>query len=197
MRKNHYFRITLFYIVILGGVFACTASSYGNPPRNLQESDLIGIWEVQYDNNSIDKLIIREDGTYKQQYQNMDTNYVFESGWSPFWIEKISDGRVYIHFEGARYYSSGERIAELDGMGDPCPTDTPNCISGNSPRRFYDPYGKDDVEMVKELVLTIRVDSDGNIVFHHLWTSIDRGFAIFGGQADIFRRIDDQNPSEN
>ena len=196
MRKYLVSLLAPLLLVILGWIWGCKAN-FGNLPRDLEESDLVGVWEASYGRNRTDRLIIKEDGTYKQTFEDRETNYAFETDWNPWRLEELPDGRVYIHFDEGRYYPAGVRIAELDGMGDPCPTNLPDCISGNNPRPFYDPYTKDSIEMLKQLVLTIRVDSRGEPFFHHMWTSTDRGFALLGGRTDVYRRIDDHIPVEN
>jgi hypothetical protein len=191
MRRILLFLLAPILIISLVGI-SCTASDYKNPPLSLQESDLLGLWETHYGQHQTDSLILRDDGTYKQTFTN--TDYTFETDWNQWWLDYFPDGRVYIHFDQGRYYLYGIRIAELDGLGDPCPIDFPDCYWGNHPRIFYDPYAKEGVEMPNELVLTIRVDTQGEIIFHHMWVSSDQGFAIIGGQSELFRRVENLDP---
>lgn len=169
------------------------APSYSNPKQPLQGMDLAGVWETKYGKNEVDRITIREDGTFKQTYQDSQTDYKFETPWNSWWLEYLPDGNMYIHLEGGRNYSAGIRKAELDGMMEPCPTEQPNCGRNNLARAFWDPYTGKGVEMPGELLLTVRVDSSGNLIFHHMSTSPDGGFAIIGGEADIFRRIESDN----
>jgi hypothetical protein len=183
MKKDAFFVIGIL-ILISTGIVAC-APSYKNPPQSLQKSDLVGTWQTKYRKNEVDTITIRENGTYQQKYINKDINYVFETGSRSWWLENRPDGSIYAHFSGGRYYLEGIETAEMDGKNIFCSSPSHDC----NPWQFYDPYANVDIEMVNELVLTIRVDTRGEIVFHHLWTSSDRGFAIIGGETEIFRRV--------
>jgi hypothetical protein len=183
------FVLGISMIMISIGVTACSPK-YTNPPQSLQDLDLVGTWQTSYEEGRVDTIIIEANGIYRQKYIDKNTNYVYETDWNSWRIENNPNGSIYIHFSGGRYYLAGIRIAELNGKGDPCPSDLPDCISGNNPRIFYDPYSKSNVEMLNELVLTVRTDSHGNFVLNHMWTSSDRGFAILGGETEIFHRVD-------
>lgn len=164
---------------------------YANPPESLQDSDLVGTWETRY-GRSVDRLILRADGTFKQVYQdNTVEGYVYETPWNEWWLERFPDGRVWVHLQGARYYLAGIRIAELEGLPEPAPTDQPELWGKDRfPLSFYDPFGKEFLEMVGELILSVRSDDSGEIILHHMWGSADRGFAIIGGEMEVFRRIE-------
>jgi hypothetical protein len=162
----------------------CVEAPYSNPPPELQNGDLVGTWATGYD-GATDQLIISPDGTFKQVYEERIALIVrlhrFETPWNPWWVERFRDGRVRVHFEGARYYPRGSGIGELHGMGygpDPLPW------------LFRDPFAKEYVEMVDKLVLNVRVDSGGELLLHHMFYHSDEGFAISGCQSDYFRRVD-------
>jgi hypothetical protein len=186
--------IIIFLWLVISIILSACAESYENPPPEITETDLIGSWEVNYSENRTERIILNSDGTYIQIYNNTQNNYQYESNGNKWWLEHFPDGNVYIHLEYGRYYLAGERIAELNGRKDSCPLDFPNCHWETEPRIFYDPYVKDTVEMVDELLLTIRIDQSENIFLHHMWTSSDRGFAIIGGQSELFRMVDGINP---
>jgi hypothetical protein len=173
--------LTLLSLVLLV-VVACEAP-YSNPPVDFQDSDLIGTWEASYMEWGIDRLTLKADGTFKQVYQDHTVEgYVYETPWNEWWVERVDDGQVRVHLGGARYYLAGIRIAEQDGM-----------LLGHSadyPRAFHDPIAGEPLYMVKELVLNVRNDSSGELLLHHMWVSSDRGFAIIGGEAEVFRRIE-------
>lgn len=188
MKKHVLFLGVILVILVLVGVSGCSRK-YINPPQYFQESDLSGTWQTNYEEGRVDTITIEANGTYQQKYIDKKLDYSFETGWNSWWIEDKPDGSVYIHFTGGRYFLAGKRIAELDGKGDPCPNELPDCISGNSPRIFHDPYSDTDVEMVDELVLSVREDSREKLVLHHMWTSSDRGFAIYGGEIEVFHRV--------
>jgi len=183
------FRIIILCSIITFAVSACT-ESYDNPPSGLAESDLIGSWVANYSETRSERLILMADGTYTQIYTDSRDSYRYENTGNLWWLELFSNGNVYIHLEDGRYYLAGETIAELYGRNEPCPPDFPNCLWNNQPRIFYDPYANESIEMVDELLLTIRIDQNENIIFHHMWTSSDRGFAIIGGQSELFRMVD-------
>jgi hypothetical protein len=190
--KNYLPKLSILLLLgFLLGVSACTAETYEDPPNDLSVSDLVGTWETRYGKDRIDIITIREDGMFQQFYENKKTNYRFTTNWDPLRLENLSNRSVYIHFEHGRYYSAGEEIAELDGMGNPCPKELPNCYFGTHPRAFFDPYSGIDVEMMNELVVTIRKKPNGEIIFHHMWTSSDGGFALIGGESEIFHRVNE------
>ena len=165
-----------------------TAASFKNPDKNIKVSDLAGTWEAHYGKGNSDTLTLRDDGTYQQRYEEADTGYLFETPWNRWWMEYLQNGQVRVHLEGGRYYFAGIRIAELEGWGDPCPSELPDCGWGNSPRPFYDPYADDYIEMAGKLVLNVRLDHVGELVLYHMWTSGAEGFVIIGGEREIFRR---------
>ena len=141
--------------------------------------------ETRYGKDITDTITIREDGKYQQFYENKNTNYRYKTSWDLVRIENLSNRGVYIHLEHGRYYSAGEEIAELDGMGIPSPKELPNCYFGTHPRVSLI-LTRDDVEMMNELILTNRKKPNGEIISHHMWTSSDRGFAVIGREVKSF-----------
>jgi hypothetical protein len=174
----------------------CLEAPYSPPPSTFQDSDLVGTWETRYTGwpaGDIDRLTFREDGTFRQVYQNFRLkDYVYETQWSEWWLERFPDGRVRVHLQGARYYASGITIAELEGLGMPCPTSQPGCTGEPRlpPYPFFDPFAREYLHMERELVLNVRVDSAGELLLHHMWFHSDRGFAVAGCEADHFRRVE-------
>ncbi len=158
----------------------------GNPPAALQADDLIGIWEAEYCSKCRDRLFLREDGTFKQVYHNGWQNYIYETPWNRWWIERFPDGRVRVHLEGARYYYAGIEEGEREGL---FPTISPEQYSpwGNEIRfeDYYDPFTQESVQMVKELILNVRQLPSGEIVLVHMWGGPDWGF---GEGTDIFHK---------
>jgi hypothetical protein len=75
--------IVIIFIILVITTLCCAAESYTNPPRKLQLTDLVGVWEVHYSKTRIDQLTIRTDGLYKQVYQNTETGYLYETDWDP------------------------------------------------------------------------------------------------------------------
>lgn len=191
MKRGRWSTALLLVLVLLTAA-ACEAA-YSKPPAAFQDSDLVGIWETRYMEWGVDRLILRADGTFKQIYHDhIVKDYVYETPWNEWWVERLPDGRVWVHLQGARYYNAGIREAELEGLHEPGPPDQPNFRGemGPPPRSFYDPFGKEFLEMVGELVLNVRRTSSGELILHHMWASSDRGFAIIGGESEIFRRVE-------
>jgi hypothetical protein len=173
----------------------CLEAPYSPPPPTFHDSDLVGTWETRYAGwpvGDLDRLTLREDGTFRQVYENyILKDYIYETQWEEWWVEHLPDGEVRVHLEGARYYASGITIAELDGLGLPCPTSQPGCTGEPRlpPHSFYDPFAREYLYMEGELVLNVRVDSAGELLLHHMWWHSDRGFASAGCEAVHFRRL--------
>jgi hypothetical protein len=162
----------------------------GGPTTPVQISDLTGTWVAHYGEDTTDTIVLKDDGTFRQVYQDVNKNYIFETTWNEWNLDQLPSGVIRIHLHGARYYLEGIIIAEKDGRKDPeNPCLTPDdCTWGLEPLLFYDPYAHELVEMLDELLLDVRADKSGNLLLHHLWTSSDRGFAIIGGKQELFFR---------
>lgn len=170
----------------------CAEAPFWPPPSDLEECDLVGTWEARY-HSRVDTLMLKGDGKFKQVYRDPTArDYVYETGWNEWRLERFADGRVRLHLEGARYYIRGISIGERDGYTYSGPKGVPDS-SGEPeglPWLFYDPFGHDHLEMVRELVLTVRVDSAGELLLHHMSYSSDEGFGLTGCQERHFRRVD-------
>lgn len=174
----------------------CLEAPYSPPPPTFQDSDLVGTWETRYAGwpaGDLDRLTFREDGTFRQVYQNFQLkDCIYDTQWAEWWVERFPDRRVRVHLQGARYYASGITIAELDGLDLPCPTSQPGCTGEPRlpPYPFYDPFERDYLYMEGELVLNVRVDSAGDLLLHHMWYHSDGGFAIADCERGQFRRVE-------
>ena len=174
----------------------CLEAPYSPPPPTFQDSDLVGTWETRYAGwpaGDLDRLILRGDGAFRQVYENyILKDYVYQTQWEEWWLERFPDGRVRVHLEGARYYASGITIAELEGLGMPCPTSQPGCTGEPRlpPHSFYDPFAREYLYMEGELVLNVRVDSTGEFLLHHMWYHSDGGFAIADCEGEQFRAVE-------
>lgn len=179
--------IYLVVILIIGiTVTACSKTST-HPSANIQMSDLEGEWQAQYGSGVTDKLILRSDGTFREVFEDVKKNYVFDSGWNNWTIEKSSKELARLRFQAGRYYLEGITLAETNGRKNPkSPCLDGDCSWGLEPRIFYDPFSDEVVNMVDELLLVPLIDSNGKIILHHIWTSSDRGFALIGGDKEIF-----------
>lgn len=206
MKRNKWFGMVLSVLVLLTAL-ACPSccgvlvphleQPYSNPPVTFRDSDLVGTWETHYMEWGIDRLILKGDGTFRQLYQDHTVeNYVYETPWNEWWVERFPDGRARIHLQGARYYLAGIRVAEMDGMSHLGTTNQPDYWSESGPPSFdfYDPVAEEYLHMVGALVLNVRSDSSGKFILLHMWTDFDRGFAIIGGGSEEFRRTETQSP---
>ncbi|TKJ31641.1 MAG: hypothetical protein CEE40_01075 [Chloroflexi bacterium B3_Chlor] len=170
----------------------CAEAPFSPPALELEESDLMGTWEAHY-RSRVDTLILKGDGSFKQVYRDPTAwDYVYETGWNQWWLERFADGRVRLHLQGARYYISGITTGELDGFTYPGPKRDPDSRGNPGALRwlFYDPFAHEHLEMLRELVLTVRVDSGREVLLHHMSYSSDEGFGLTGCQDRHFRRID-------
>ncbi len=157
-----------------------------NPPATLQESDLIGTWKADYGSyGGIDEVILRADGTFKQIYESPREDYVFESPWNKWWLERFADGRVRLHLKGARYYHDGIPLGE---------------IRKSEPWTYCDPFVKEDkdwpkrdVDMAGKLILNVRLLPSGEIVLAHMWSGCgDDAFT----DSQVFHRLKTPSPEE-
>jgi hypothetical protein len=174
----------LLLMVLLPSMVVACGPGYSNPPLNLLDSELAGTWEGCYGEWGIDKLFIQTNGTFKQVYQDYSVDgYVYETPWKEWWAERFPDGRMRVHLLGARYYSAGITIAELDGLAYPY---------AEYADAFYDPIADESVEMVGEVVLNVQIDAGGDLVLLHMLGSRDDGFvSLFTGKARGFQRVED------
>ncbi len=78
-------------------------------PNTFQDFELVGTWVSRY--TSTDVLILREDHTYKQIYDDPITGNYFESGWQTWWVEHRESGMLYLHMQGM--HKCGEFPLEL------------------------------------------------------------------------------------
>ena len=86
-------------------------------PSTFKENDLIGIWIVQYSLNDQDMLILNEDGTYKQIYNDPEANQRYESDWQEWWIEYRDSGYVRLHLKGMHRAGETEAVFNREGGG--------------------------------------------------------------------------------
>jgi len=86
-------------------------------PIGFDELDLVGTWRsVYYPRLVTDTLILREDGTYRQIYENNSTGRHIETPWNRWYVEYGPNGGAYLHLVGMHYcLSTGERCAHPGG----------------------------------------------------------------------------------
>ncbi len=160
---------------------------FSNPPATLQAGDLVGIWEVQYGPNTVDRFILRADGTYKQQYQDGPRNYVFETPWNPWSVRQYTDGRVRVYLQGARYYPAGIEWAEDEGFVASDPTLPAWKQADAAPHGFYDPVANELVEMPRVVILNVQTDLSGDLLLIQMLFGVE-GQNIMG--AAKLRRVE-------
>lgn len=174
----------------------CSEAPFSSPEPGFEQSDLVGTWEARY-GSRVDTVILKGDGTFKQVYRDATArDYVYETPWKEWRLERFPDGRIRLHLQGARYYIRGITIGELRGITgggadkDVHPTREPGAL----PYPFYDPFGREHLHMVGELILTVRVDSSAEFLLHHMTYSSEEGFGMIGCQTKHFRRIEGPSP---
>jgi hypothetical protein len=90
-------------------------------PETFQESDLVGTWRAEYfAGAATDSLVLREDGTYRQVYENDLADYHYSSSWNAWYVERDPGGGVYLHLEQMHYCLTTDEICRLQegGAGD-------------------------------------------------------------------------------
>ncbi len=172
-----------FVVLVITSILACNLSwllerPFKNPPSTLQEADLAGTWQAHYGFQTDDRFILRADGTFKQEYKNGEKNYVYETPWNQWSMERFSDGRIRLHLQGARYYAQGIEMGEEKGMA--------NSVD-NMPRGFYDPVSDEPIDMPHKVVLNVRSESSGNLILVHMLLSPEVGGIEPG---EIFHRVE-------
>ena len=191
MKQTPWHSAILLLLVLIALAACSEIADSENPPATLRESDLVGTWKADYGRyHGVDTLILRADGTFKQVYENQREDHIYETPWNKWWLERFPDGRVRVHLKGARYYLSGIRMAEEEGV-------MPRLVvTGGDPRPFDDPFDPErrfrSVHMVRKLVLNVRVLPSGELVLAHMLASSEEGF----GDADLFHRVETPIPLE-
>ena len=168
----------------------CREAPYSAPPAALHDEDLVATWQATYGRGSVDSITLRDDGTFRQIYSDpADGGYRYETPWNRWWLEHGPDDLVRLHLEGARYYVDGIETGEREGLE---PELSPGFWGSPGPPStgFYDPFAEEHVFMLGELILSVRLDSSGDLLLHHLWTHHDRGFPLYGCQSEQFRRVE-------
>lgn len=192
----HWVKAMLMSALLLGGIGCDAETPYSNASPGLNEAQLSGTWEARYSPGALDTLVLREDGTFRQTYRDTrpkEYKYTFETPWNAWIAERFPDGRIRLHLRGARYYPAGIASAEREGMHPPVPPDRPDLWpkSGPLPMDFWDPIGREPVQMVGELVLNVQRTRAGKLVLLHMVQSRDEGWiGLFSGRAVGFRRIE-------
>lgn len=171
----------------------CFQNSYGAPAPTFSESDLVGIWEATYPDGSVDRLIFRADGTFKQMYYDPSRDgRPQETTWNPWWLERLPDDGVRVHLQDARYYPEDFVVPDLSTAVESCADDDLVCRQRYRewPSAFWDPIADETVPMEGALVLNVRVDLLGRPLLHHMRTGPKQLVVISHCQAEQFRRVE-------
>lgn len=164
----HKTRSEIARLLFLVGIclLACGVD-YAEPEETaLEASDLVGTWQTDYGNydhlpGGMETLVMRADGTYQQVYEY--AGYVYTSPWHKWRLERLSNGNVQVHLEGARYYLNGIQWAEdpeaMVFTWDPA-----------ADRRVELGIGKDFILNVRVLPSWDRSGDPGEVVLQHLPT---------------------------
>jgi hypothetical protein len=86
-------------------------------PSTFKEADLVGIWVASYSLNDKDTLVLKENGTYKQTYDDPDAGQWYESDWQEWWLEQRESGYFRLHLKGMRRAGEIESIFNREGGG--------------------------------------------------------------------------------
>ncbi len=86
-------------------------------PTSFKESDLIGTWVAEYGGGDTATLILREDGSYKQIYDDPRSGDHFESDWKKWRVEYRISGFLRLHMESMRWCSDISSYCKRVGGG--------------------------------------------------------------------------------
>jgi len=122
MRKRSCLKAALLLVLLCGGgMITCVAVSVLSPPRTFAPSDLVGTWQVDYDQydipdglsegrvHGVETITLRANGAYQQVFSG-----VYTGPWNKWWLE---DGWI-LHLQGARLFIMGIKAAEYFARGE-------------------------------------------------------------------------------
>jgi hypothetical protein len=194
MRTKKFYIATLAFTLVVCALITVVnicSINFTQPHPDLESSELEGIWITHYSRGTTDTITLNSDGTFRQVFEDSRRDYVFDSGWNSWTLERLQSGEIRLHLQGGRFYLEDIQLAERNGRRDP---DNPcldvNCKWGLQPDPFYDPFANELVEMVDKLVLVVLLDSRDNLILHHVWSTSDRGFLLFDKDMEYFKRSD-------
>lgn len=102
--------------ILLGNNDIIETKSCPPLPDNFSKDYLVGTWIGRYF-ESTERLMVKEDGTYKQLYSNDFFN--FESDWQKWYIEHDPSGYIRLHMIGMRRCDGLESECNDPGGGLP------------------------------------------------------------------------------
>jgi hypothetical protein len=77
----------------------------------------VGTWVARYGGDSTDTLIIKEDGTYRQIFDDPISDYYYEGDWQAWWLELRESGIPHLHMEGMRKCDGTSEDCRREGGG--------------------------------------------------------------------------------
>jgi hypothetical protein len=86
-------------------------------PSNFSKSDLFGNWVTRYSPNDKDELMISDDGTYRQRYDDPDSKRHYESGALSWTLEYRKNGYIWLHLKGMRWFGDIPSLSDRPGGG--------------------------------------------------------------------------------
>ncbi|MFZ2097121.1 MAG: hypothetical protein WAV05_10830 [Anaerolineales bacterium] len=110
-------------------------------PENFKEADLFGTWVAEYWVDATDSLVLRDDGKYKQIYDDPTGNFHYESDWQTWWVEYREVGYLWLHMNGMR---------RCDDLPEVCEK-----VEGGTERRTIDSCEYIDVREQDEVILVV------------------------------------------
>ncbi len=125
-------------------------------PENFKEADLIGTWVAEYGGlYATDMLVLREDGTYKQIYDDPEAGFHYESDWHTWWVELREVGYLWLHLDGMR---------RCDGFYEDCKRE-----GGGTGRRTIDECEFVDIPQRGEVILVVTGASEKEHPPRSIW----------------------------
>ena len=142
------------------------------PPESFQAEDLVGTWELWRHRG--DRLILREDGTCLQMYENRIIGRYFTSECT--WYLEQKWGGLYLHVQGMHYCVSIDSLCEKPG-------------GGGGDWLYYDLCSDRVLEMPDEVILSVNGVSEDferaygrsaprGIILRHMQDEPDSGVEV-------------------
>lgn len=149
------------FIILFGGMSCARQAAQGVsmfPPQQFSQKDLIGVWEVSNAEYSFESLELRDDNTFSQSFNLIDSDYVYET--TGTWEIVVDDtGCLYVDLQGMMFFYQVLDIAENGNMWD-----------DGSPEYYWDSCAEKPIQMVNKTILSIgsHPDSKNGVVLWHM-----------------------------
>lgn len=175
--------ILILVISIMGCRFNISKTCISIPseklPKTFEERNLVGKWTIKYSASASETLVLKSDGGFQQIYEaSSDPANRIQIDGEGWYIERLTDDQARLIVPTGRYFLLGREFGESNGQ------------RGRDLFGFYDPFSKETVYMDDQLILSVVITDSGQYLLHHLWTSSDRGFVIFGCASEYFQHME-------